>query len=114
MGHMLLKRLLTMVWEDTKERDMKKLIGIVVMTGLLASGCRPLGLPAPPVPETAATTTTSTTSPPSTPVPQNVSAQTPAEAPPIDVEPTELDELMTELDAVLSEVDDAFSQGEEQ
>ena len=51
---------------------------------------------------------------PSNPVPENTSAQTPAEAPPIDVDPTELDELMTELDAVLSEVDDAFSQGDEQ
>ena len=96
---------------------MKKQIGLALVAGLLATGCRPLGLPVPlnPVPTTTTTTTASTTatSPTTTLIADGLSPASLPPAPDIDVDLTEIDHLLTEIDAVLADVDSALNEGEE-
>jgi len=96
---------------------MKRLIGIALVAGLVAGGCRPMGLPVPlePPASTASTTTTTTLAGPSpTPGSDEVSPTTVPPVPDTDVDLTGLDDLLTELDDVLSNVDGAINKGEEQ
>ena len=112
---MLLERSAPKVWLHDEEKEMKKQIGLVLVTGLLAAGCRPLGLPVPLKPlETTTTpaTTPATASGPTTTV--NIDGVSDASPPPaLDLDLSELDDLLTELDTVLSDVDGALEEGEE-
>lgn len=91
---------------------MKKQIGLVLVAGFLAAGCRPLGLPIlrDPVP-TETPPTTATAGPTTTPGTDGASDA--LQPPAFDVDLTDLDGLLTELDTVLSNVDGALNEGEE-
>jgi len=95
---------------------MKKLIGLALATGLMAAGCRPMGLPVRLEPPATTTTTTTTTlaGPSPTSGPDGASPTSVPQASDIDVDLTGLDDLLTELDDVLSYVDSAINEGEEQ
>ena len=94
---------------------MKKQIGLVLVTGLLAAGCRPLGLPVPlkPLETTTTNATTSSTDPGPTTTLRTDGVSDASPPPALDVDLTELDGLLTELDTVLSNVDGALNEGEE-
>lgn len=111
---MLFERSHPKVCEYTKEKHMKKQIGMVLIIGFLAAGCRPMGLPVPFTPGAATATTTPAAEPASPPTTQDadgLSPEPPAPVPEIDL--SDLDDLLNDLDAALSNVDGAFEEGEE-
>lgn len=100
---------------------MKRLIGIACITGLLATACRPVGLPV----ERAETTTTAAAQTSKATQPEGVEDATPqlqptepaslaAEiVPKVEIDLSGLDELLTRLDEVLANVDSAIQEGDE-
>ena len=92
---------------------MKKQIGLVLVAGLLAAGCRPLGLPVLRDPVVTETPPTTATAGPTTTLGTD-GASDASQPPAFDVDLADLDALMTELDTVLSDVDGALKEGEEE
>ena len=100
------------------------MIGIALLTGLIAVGCRPVGLPTltePPDVTTTTTANTTTTTSASTPSSSSQpssrgGATSPAEnAPPeVEIDLSGLDDLLAELEGVLADVDGAMTEGESQ
>jgi hypothetical protein len=102
---------------------MKRMIGAILMTGLIAAGCRPTGAPLVTAPTAGATTTTTgaqlpaaepskTTQPPG----ENAGALVLEEVPSreVDVDLAELDDLLKGLDEVLASLQDTMEEGEDQ
>lgn len=100
---------------------MKRLIGIAFITGLLATACRPVGLPV----ERAETTTTAAAQTSQATQPEGAEDATqplrPTEpaspaagiVPEVEIDLSGLDELLTQLDDVLANVDRAIQEGDE-
>lgn len=98
---------------------MQKMIGVILLTGVIVAGCRPLGTPVVPVP--AETGTTTTIPPPArTTTTQRVSearVEPVAEEPhpvDVDVDLSELDDLLIGLDNTLATLEDAMTEGVEE
>lgn len=96
---------------------MKRKIGIALLTGLVAAGCRPMALPVFTEPvATETTTTTTAVSSPGRPLadPTRTTSTTFATAPQIEIDLTELDDLLTDLDDVLDDLEGTMTEGEGQ
>lgn len=101
---------------------MKKTIGAILLTGVVATGCRPGGIPEITMPVVVAPTTASTPTDTST-AGQSLDksvieplAEKPVapEAPKVNVDLAELDGLLADLDNVLATLEDTMEEGEEQ
>jgi len=95
---------------------MQKMIGVILLTGIIVAGCRPMGTPVVTIPAEIGTTTT--IAPPAGPTTtQEARVEPVAEKPdPVDVavDLSELDDLLIDLDNMLATLEDAMARGEEQ
>lgn len=99
---------------------MKRLIGIAFITGLLATACRPVGLPVERAETTSTAAQTSQATQPegaedATQPLQPTEPTSPAAGivPEVEIDLSGLDELLTRLDDVLANVDSANQEGDE-
>lgn len=98
---------------------MQKMIGVILLTGGIVAGCRPIGTPVVTVPAEIGTNSTIAPSVrPTTTQPVSEARVEPvAEEPdPVDadVDLSKLDDLLIDLEEMLAALEEAMTEGEEQ